>query len=466
MLGPADDSTDREHTIAPHRWSHPAEFRSPVVESADIAHLLRRTEFVAKPGRVSELLALGSIEAAVDNVVDFTANGTPQLPAAYTYHDEAHGWDQFVSAYNWWIDSMRSRPRPLQEKMTLFWHGHFTSSWWDGIGRTDHMMNQNQLYRTMALGNFRELTQAMAVEPAMLVYLSNAENRAGSPNQNFARELMELFTLGVGNYTEDDVEAAARAWTGYNADWPEYTYAIHADRHDNGYKTFFGTTKNWSGPDIIDEILRDNPGKRLIAARFITKKLWDFFAHPGGPANVINELADVFIANDMALRPLMAALLKRPEFYSTAAKQGLVRTPTEWLVALTYHTNIAASEFGGSWMGDRMGQSLYNPPNVAGWKHNSYWMNTSALSARADIARGVTWRLRDAGGFDNVYAMSVPAAVDHVAAYFGMTSLSDATRNALISAHSAERAAVPWDNWWGPTNLLTMTMLAPEFHMA
>jgi uncharacterized protein (DUF1800 family) len=283
---------------------------------------------------------------------------------------------------------------------------------------------------------------------------------------------MELFTLGVGNYTEDDVEAAARAWTGHNADWPAYQYQFFPNRHDALTKTFFGTTKNWDGPDIINEILRDNTAKRLIAARYITKKLWDFFAYPGGASNIINELADVFIAANMEIKPLMTALLKRPEFYSTTAKQGLVRTPTEWLVALTYYTGIPSSEFGGSWMGDRMGQSLYNPPNVAGWKHNAYWMNTSSLSARADIARGVTWRLRDPngvasaiGGFDNLHDLSVSAAVDYVANYFGL-ALSTTSRNALINAHQAERSAQNYESWWAPTNLLTMTMLAPEFHMA
>ncbi|MGE0140865.1 MAG: DUF1800 family protein, partial [Ilumatobacteraceae bacterium] len=219
-------------------------------------------------------------------------------------------------------------------------------------------------------------------------------------------------------------------------------------------------------PDIIDEILRDNPAKRLIAARFITKKLWDFFAHPGGSTTVINELADVFIANNLEIKPLMAALLKRPEFYSTTAKQGLVRTPTEWLVAISYYTGIASSELGGSWMGDQMGQALYNPPNVAGWKHNGYWLNTSSLSARADIARGVTWHLRDNDGFSNLNSMTVADAVDYVASYFGIAPLSTVTRNALISAQQAERSAQPWESWWAPTNLLTMAMLSPEMHMA
>ncbi len=429
-----------------------------------LVHLLRRTEFVVKPARVTELAALTRAQR-VDNILDFTANGNPPLPAYLTYHDPANGWDQFTFAYAWWLDNMRLKPRSMQEKMTLFWHGHFTTSWWESVNRADHMMSQNQLYRTQALGNFRTLTQAMAVEPAMLVYLNNNDNRAGSPNQNFARELMELFTLGVGNYTEADVEAVARAWTGHNADWPEYTYQFFPGRHDGGQKTFFGTERNWNGPDTIDEILRDNVDKRRIAARYITKKLWDFFAYPGGPANVINELAEVFIAADFELQPLMRAVLLRDEFYTAAAMQGLVRTPTEWLVALSYHTGLSPEAIGAFWHGPRMGQALFGPPNVSGWKHNAYWLSTGAVSARASAARDVAHRLRQNDGFDNLHAMSVSAAIDYVADYFAISPLSDATRSALIAAHTAERAAQSWPSWWAPTDLLTMAMLAPEMHM-
>ena len=436
-----------------------------MADSADIAHLLRRTEFVVRPARLSQLLAKPTLAAVVDDVLDTGLNGVTALPPAFTYHDESNSWQQYVDACNWWLNQMRDRPRPVQEKMTLFWHGHFTSAWND-IGRANFMMSQNQLFRTQGLGNLLALTQQMAVQPAMLVYLDNAGNRKGSPNQNFARELMELFTLGVGNYSEADVEAAARAWTGHNADWPSYGYQFVAGRHDTGDKTFFGTTKDWDGPQIIDEILRDNPGKRLIAARHITKKLWDFFAHPGGSTTVIHQLADVFIANNLEIKPLLRALFNRPEFYTAQAKQGLVRTPTEYMVALSFHTGVSFDDLGPTWMGDRMGQQLFNPPNVAGWKHNAAWLNTSAVSARAQVARGVTWKLRANGGFDFLSAMSVPVAVDHVANVFGMPSLSASTRNALIAAHQAERDAQPWTSWWAPTNLLTMTMLAPEFHMA
>jgi uncharacterized protein (DUF1800 family) len=435
-----------------------------MADPADVAHLLRRTEFVVKPARLSALSALPSIDAVVDDVLNTDLNGVTSLPGQFTYHDDDHGWEQYVAATSWWMQMMLDRPRPVQEKMTLFWHGHFTSAWSD-IGRTDHMMHQNQLYRSQALGNFRTLTHAMALEPAMLVYLNNADNRKGSPNQNFARELMELFTLGVGNYTEDDVEAAARAWTGHNADWPAYTYQFFPSRHDSGLKTFFGTTKNWDGPDIIDEILRDNAGKRLIAARYITRKLWDFFAYPNGPTSVINALADVFVANNLEIKPLMRALLTHAEFYSAASKQGLVRTPVEMFVLLGHHTHISFDDLGPSWMGERMGQQLFNPPNVAGWKHNAAWLNTGALSARAQMARGVTWHLRDNGGFDYLDGLSPSAAVDDVLAYFGLGAVSATTRNALVNAFAAERAAQPY-NWWAATNLLTMTMLAPEFHMA
>ena len=435
-----------------------------MADPADIAHLLRRTEFVARPDRVAALSA-GTIAQAVDDILDIARNGATTVPADLTVADPNRGWEQYLAAADWWLGEMVAKPRPLQEKLTLFWHGHFTSSWWDGIGRSDYMMRQNQLYRELSMGNFRTLTQRMALEPAMLVYLNNAENVAAAPNQNFARELLELFTLGVGNYTEDDVVAAARAWTGHNAPWPTFAYVFRPTKHDNGNKTFFGTTKNWDGPDIIDEILRDNAAKKLIAARYITKKLWDFFAHPGGSSTLINQLADVFVANDLEIAPLLRAMFNRPEFYSVTAKQGLVRTPIEYAVALSFHTRVSISDLAMSWMGERMGQSVFNPPNVAGWKSNAAWLNTSAISGRAQMARRATWKLRQFGGYNDLNDVSIDAAVDRVAAMLGLT-LSTTSRNALVAAQQAERSAQTWKSYWSPTNLLTMAMLTPEFHMA
>ena len=225
-------------------------------------------------------------------------------------------------------------------------------------------------------------------------------------------------------------------------------------------KTFFGTTKAWTGPQIIDEILLDNASKKLIAARYITKKLWEFLAHPSPPPGVLDALAPAFAA-DMNLHNLVRSILVRPEFYSTTAKQGLVRTPIEYIVALCYYAGLTPENLGVSWRAESTGQQMYQPPNVSGWRPNAYWLNTSAVAGRADFARSATWQLRDNGGFDNLYVMTAANAVDYVANFFGIYPLSTTTRTALINARSAEP-----NKWWAATNLLTMTMLAPEFHMA
>lgn len=437
-----------------------------MADPADIAHLLRRTEFVARPERVAAL-AQGTIAQAVDDVLTTSLNGVVTLPPEIAVHDSANAGAQYTWAVNWWCERMLRAPRPVQEKLTLFWHGHFTSSWRNGgINRSDWMMHQNQLYRELALGDLHELTQRMAIEPAMLVYLNNANNVSSAPNQNFARELLELFTLGVGNYTEDDVVAASRAWTGHNALSPTYAYTFRSTRHDNGDKTFFGITKNWDGPDIIAEILRDNPDKQLVAARRITRKLWEFFAHQGPPAALVDELATQFVAGGLRTDVVVRAMLNRPEFYEPASTQGLVRTPTDLVVALAHHTGLGWDVLNpGSW-GGKMGQSLFHPPNVAGWKSNGAWLNTGAVAARAQLARTVASKLRQNGGFDFLHDLSVDAAVDHVAGYFGVAPLSATTRAAIVSAHAAERASTKSRSSAAPTNLLVMMMLAPEFHQA
>lgn len=434
------------------------------MDITDAQHLLRRTEFVARPSRVDELASMSRAEAVAD-VLDVARNGTPELPPRFQTHDPEGSWEQYVAACTWWLDRMVQSARPVQERMTLFWHGHFTSNWWE-VGHGFHMMVQNHLYRRLCLGDFLELTQRMAIEPAMLVYLSNAYNVKGEPNQNFARELMELFTLGVGNYTEADVDAAARAWTGHNALWPEYDYVFRSTHHDSLPKTFFGTTKNWDGPDIIDELLRDNPGTRQVAARFITRKLWEFFAGTAPQTTLLDDLAGVFTDSELSLDALMSALLQRDEFYEPGVRQGLIRSPIEWFVALCHATGLTGDDLGVSWAAEATGQSFFRPPNVSGWRLNHAWLSTSALNGRAQIARGVTWRLRQHGGWDHLHSLTVDQAVDEVAAFFSIEPLSPTSRAAMVAAHRAERDAQPWASWWAPTNLLTMAMLTPEFHQA
>ena len=433
-----------------------------MVSQSDLRHLLRRTEFVARPARLAALSSL-SLEQAVDDILDTAPNGPPSLPAGATDPNPANRWTQYAQGYQWWVDSMATKPRPLQEKMTLFWHGHFTSSTSDGVP-FDLMMRQNHLYRSLAYGNLRELTQRMAVEPAMIGYLSNASNVVGAPNENFARELFELFTLGIGNYAESDVAASARAWTGHGLGGSHRAYVFRPQQHDGGQKTIFGVTKNWNGPDVIDEIFA-NPSKRPVVARFIVRKLWEFFAHAGPSDVLVQQLADTFLANDFSIRAVLRAMFLRPEFYSTDARNGLVRSPTEWVVALMYHAGPTCSDLWLESRAETIGQVLFSPPNVAGWKGNSAWTTTSALSGRAEIAKTVVWwTLRAGGRFDDLSTVSVDVAVDRVAAFFDV-ELTPTTRAALVAHQQAERTAGD-DPWWGPTNLLLLTLLSPEFNLA
>jgi uncharacterized protein (DUF1800 family) len=433
-----------------------------VADPADIAHLLRRTEFTARPARVAELTPL-TLDQAVDNVLNFAANGDVSLPAQFATNPSTNGYQHMIDCHHWWIDRMATRARPFQEKMALFWHGHFCTEW-DVVGRADAMMAQNQLFRTQALGNFRTLTQAMSIQPAMLIYLSNANNTSNAPNQNFARELLELFTLGVGNYTEDDIMAAARAWTGHNLNYTTYQYEFRANRHDTTNKTFFGTTKNWDGPDIVNEILRDNAAKKLVAAKFIAKKFWEFIAYPRPAQNIVDDLGTAFSNADLDIRVLVRAALLRPEFYSVECRQGLVRTPTDWIVEIMARTGMNAATVNVFSFGDRMGQIIFNPPNVAGWKNNSYYLTTSALSGRANVAKRIAGQLRNNNGYDFLYSMSVPQSVDHVLGVFGLNA-NPATRQSLIDAHQAERSASNGSNRTSVTNLLYMVMLTGEMNV-
>jgi len=433
-------------------------------DPAVIKHLLRRTEYVARPARVTALSA-GSLDAAIDNILDFTGIDTT-LPAAIDHTDSANQYDQYVFAAQWWHDRMVDSPKPMQEKMTFFWHGHFTSAW-NKVNDTLMMTHQNKLYRDNAVGNFYNLTQAMALEPAMLVYLDNQDNSSGSPNENFARELMELFTLGIGNYAESDVEASARAWTGFGIDWtdgsPTYgQYKFYPGDHDNGNKTFFGTTKNWDGPGIITEILVNNPTKKLIAARYIIGKLWEHFAHPGPPTAVLDALTPGFAAN-WDIKAMLKAMFLRAEFYSTTALQGLVRTPVDWVTALMYHSGLRSADLNPQWYTDTMGQEPWNPPNVAGWKDNAYFINTSTMGARAEFAAQISYLILPT--WDHVKTETIANAIADMANLFDLNPLSTPTSNAMTSYLTAQRAA-EHQGYWEPRNLLMMSMLAPELHVA
>jgi uncharacterized protein (DUF1800 family) len=458
-----------------------------------VAHLLRRAGFGGDAAQVGTLAALDRTEI-VDRLLDFGTNPADPPPPSLADPDR-QDWERIVDLQQWWLDRMATVPSPLQEKLALFWHGHFASSG-DKVGSALDMYEQNHLFRTEGTGSFENLVQRTSVQVAMLVYLDNEANSKGAPNENFARELMELFTLGVNQYTQADVVAAARAWTGHNVDYgvTPRAYRFFPFRHDTGNKTFLGTTQAWDGPQIITRLLTVEP-QRSIAAKFIAKKLWTFFAHPDPAPALVDDLASTFVASGLDVKTLLRAIFLRDEMYGTRARQGLVRSPVDWVVACLRATQMSAVATNPQWWMEAMGQQLFYPPNVAGWKNNAYWLTSTGLGARAAFARSLSWQARVAHGDHpvgflreitathqavvdgrdrTVYDVPTADAVARAFSLFGRDPAVDPpgahVRSVLATWLAAQRVAEqepPW-SWreYSPLNLATMTMLTPDVQLA
>lgn len=396
--------------------------------------------------------------ALVEQVLD-TSGATPAGDGVPDL-SESRGWYQTYLDMTWfWLERCRTSNAPLVEKMVLFWHGHLCSSL-DKVYQRQLMFDQNQLFRTLGLGNFEDLVQAVSVGPAMLSYLDNDRNVAGAPNENFARELMELFTLGVGNYSEDDVRASARAWTGHGLN-DAGGYQFNPWAHDWDPKTFFGDTRNWDAPQIIDHIV--NGPKKAVVARFIATKLWSFLAYPNPEPGVVDQIAGAFAASGMEIKPLIRAILLHPQFRSDRARKGLIRSPVEYVVATMRVTGLSSFEAHPEWSLRLMGQEPFLPPNVAGWKQNQYWVNAAAVWAKANFAGNVRWTLFNQNRLADSNAQPAAAAVDAALGLFAIHNPTAATRNALIAYVENERQSTSWAERAG---LLFLPLLTPEFQLA
>ncbi len=431
---------------------------------ANVAHLLRRAGFGGSQAQVAALAAQ-PWATTVDQLLDFSS-APADVPPAYLTDPNAGDWEKEYQLQQWWIDRMVTSPTPLQEKLTLFWHGHFATA---NYKVTDMLLmyQQNALFRANAKGNFRDLVQALSIQPAMLIWLDNDPNEKGRPNENFARELMELFTLGVDEYSQDDVVASARAWTGHNTlQEDREQYHFYPSRHDTGMKTFMGVTQNWDGPDIIDFILGTDPTHKQIAANFIATKLWTFFAYPDPEPDVVTALANAFLANDLSIEDLVRAIFMHPNFVSPQAMNGLVRSPVEWVAACLRVVNVTGEDANPQWyMGD-MGQALFEPPNVSGWRPNEYWLTTSQLWSRANFVNYLIWQNNANTTLNDILGMTVPDAIQRGFDVFGIDSPSAHTRTNLEAWLTTQRADThAWSNYQF-LNLTRLLMLSPEFNLA
>jgi hypothetical protein len=362
------------------------------------AHLYRRAAFGPSRDELIDAERRGP-EATLDLLLR-GQSGTDEVLRTLTdvgrvaaKHDD--GGDQLRG---WWLYAMLHGGHPLREKLTLFWHNHFATSIVK-VHSPELMFRQNVLLRTHALGRFGPMLQAVSRDPAMLVWLDSNSNVKGKPNENYARELMELFSLGVGNYAEKDIREAARAFTGWHTDGIGFRF--NPALHDDGSKTVLGKTGNWDGGDVVQIVLG-----QPACARFLVRKLFQFLVSEiAAPDDLLEPLCESFRASDHDVAALVRTMLASRLFYSDHAFRKRIKGPVEYAlgaVRAVYQRydetdpeyrplphRVLVRRLAG------MGQALFAPPNVKGWPGGRAWLNTSTVLERdnfaAALATGTLW---------------------------------------------------------------------------
>lgn len=312
--------------------------------------------------------------------------------------------DEIAELSWWWLDRMRTTPTPLVEKMALFWHGHFATSV-QKVKDAYWMWRQNNLFRRYALGNFRTLLREVARDPAMLIYLDLAQSRASHPNENWARELMELFTLGIGHYSEADVRESARAFTGYRIDLTNQQFRYAPGQHDAARKTFLGHEGNFSGDDILDLIVA-----QPACAQFLGHKIWRFFVEDEPAPSSVAAVASSLRRNRFELAPVLRELLGAEEFYNARARRSQIKSPVQLLVQTCrlLETSLPPVKVARNAL-QQMGQIVFAPPNVKGWDGGKSWISTSTLLFRYNFAN---YLVNGAQGHPRLPVALRPAPVD------------------------------------------------------
>jgi uncharacterized protein (DUF1800 family) len=360
----------------------------------DARHLLNRAGFAASAPEVekfagltrtqaAERLVAGAREVAITPAPKWV--GEPIIPAS-KYRDMSQeereaerklNVERALDLREWWFREMLTTPSPLTEKMTLFWHNHFATSQ-QKVRFTTLMYQQNVLLRKHAMGNFGSLLHQMARDPAMLIYLDNANSRKEQPNENFAREVMELFTLGEGNYSEQDIKELARAFTGWSLDRETGEFMFRRGFHDAGEKSIFGKRSNFDGDQALDLLL-----KRPETAQFITRKLWREFVSPTPDETEVNRLAGVYRDSGYNTSRLLAAMLTSDAFYSSQNRASLIKSPVEFVVGTMKLFEIQTPNLRPFVLASALlGQNVFTPPNVKGWPGGENWINSATLLGR------------------------------------------------------------------------------------
>ena len=382
---------------------------------ARAAHLLRRAAWGGSKAQIDEFAAL-SREDAADRLLNFASIDNAALnarveAAQFNLTTPGRGLDgkrppQIRDIQRWWLTRMSYTARPLEERMTYIWHGLLTSQLSQiGPQRAKWMVTQNELFRAHALPRYDDLLQAVSKDPAMMTYLNSVESSKDHPNENYPRELMELFSMGEGNYTEEDIRQSARAFSGWrltppnreqppaglsdkerdewlNQMWASYEpqWRLAPAQHDNGSKTFLGKTGNFDGTDIVS-IIMEQPA----TARFITKRLFSVFAYRNPDSATVDRLVEVWNSTNHDVKAVVRAILVSDEFYSMRAYRGLVRSPIEFMVGAVRALELEADFLQLEQTAAAMDQRLYEPPNVAGWPGGEVWLSSGTFFGRVNF---------------------------------------------------------------------------------
>jgi uncharacterized protein (DUF1800 family) len=400
--------------------------------------LLWRAGFGPGAGEAKKLARKG-LKRAVQSLT--RPKGAPKLRGPEPHDDDglplapadAYGHDHL-----WWLDRMVRTSQPLVERMALSWHDWFATA---DVGQAQLNLNQNDLFRRRALGSFSDLLHDVTVDPAMLIWLSGNENTKRSPNENYARELMELFTLGAGSgYTEDDVREQARALTGWTNDWDDgvgaHNFHFDPKRYDAGTKTIFGQTGAFNWQDSC-RLCLEHPAH----ADFFVRKLWSYFIPKDPPKKTLTALKKLYRKRDYAIRPVVEAILMHPAFYEGPR---MVKPPVVQIAGMLRARKQGISTDAWSWISDDAGQRLFRPPNVAGWDETR-WLDTARLSGRWEAAAQSTELAQvDEEHYD---AKETPKeAVAKALKFWGKPSLSKKTQGELL--HFANRVeAIAKEDW-------------------
>jgi uncharacterized protein (DUF1800 family) len=415
-----------------------------VFDEIQAAHLLRRAGFGGTRQEIADFVSMGR-EASVNYLVDFEIVDDSEmesgLAAANFLEPNQNNMLNVGQIQQWWMYRMLHTKRPLVEKMVLFWHDHFATAVSKVVNR-EYMIEQNYILREHALGNFEDLVLDVAQDPAMIVFLDNNTNIKGSPNENFGRELMELFTTGIfdqvtgeENYTEFDIQEAARAFTGWTI--RRRNFFFNAAQHDFGIKTVFGESGDFNGEDIINMLVQLD-----ATARHMAWKLLEWFVFPDPSAELIEEVAQVYFDSGYNIKEVVRYILLSDAFCSQSALNANVKNPTEFIVGMIRMLEADADPRAFLDSMALLEQVLFNPPTVAGWDWGLAWINTATLLIRYNVSNSLASARgrvgRSAVSFDpgnllsTTDAASAEAVVDFFLALMGPLDVSVTTRQTLI----------------------------------